>query len=194
MSTRVQLVQGTEMSELLERDENKQYKIPISGGTVYFFQDGSIVWDSDINDVSSRIVMGRDEILTTSIQNITLTADTWTDVISLDSSVFPDALQELSEGGTYALQIYIVSAIDNATAIQQNSTLYSGIVSWYWGDSNYDGVSIADEILLHRSGKEPYNIYIYAKIQNHNNNSVLSLTSNTSLTIGDSTIKLRKLI
>lgn len=103
MSTRVQLVQGTEISELLERDENKQYKIPISGGTVYFFQDGSIIWDSDINNVSSRIVMGRDEILTTSIQNITLTADTWTDVISLDSSVFPDALQELSEGGTFAL-------------------------------------------------------------------------------------------
>ena len=196
MSTRVQLVQGTEISELLERDENKQYKIPISGGTVYFFQDGSIIWDSDINNVSSRIVMGRDEILTTSIQNITLTADTWTDVISLDSSVFPDALQELSEGGTFALQISIDEATDTRTNTKQSNSFYSGIVSWYWGSRSSDNTTDADEILLHRSGMILQDIYIYAKIKKRDNNSVLSLksNSNTDLTINGLTIKLRKLI
>jgi hypothetical protein len=94
MSTKVQLVQGAEISELLERDENNQYKIPISGGTVYFFTDGSIVWDSLIDGTSSRIVMGRDEVLTTSVQDITLNATTWTDIISLDTTVFPNASQK----------------------------------------------------------------------------------------------------
>lgn len=194
MSTRVQLVQGAEISQLLERDENNQYKIPIENGTVYFFQDGNIVWDNEIDGALLRTVMGRDEILTTNRQNITLNATAWTDVISLNSNVFPDALQSLSEGGTFALQLHIKNATNTTTNTKQSNSFYSSIVSWYWGDTSSNSATAADEILLHRSGMILQNIYIYAKIEKRGDNSVLSLKSNTDLTIDDLTIKLRQLI
>lgn len=194
MSTRVQLVQGAEISQLLERDENNQYKIPIENGTVYFFQDGNIVWDNEIDGALLRTVMGRDEILTTNRQNITLNATAWTDVISLNSNVFPDALQSLSGGGTFALQLHIKNATNTTTNTKQSNSFYSSIVSWYWGDTPSNSATAADEILLHRSGRILQDIYIYAKIEKRGDNSVLSLKSNTDLTIDDLTIKLRQLI
>lgn len=193
MSTKVQLVKGIGVSQLLERDENNELKIPISGGTVYFLKDGRIVWDSDINSTPSRIVMGRDEVLTTTMENITLNATTWTDIMSLDTTIFPNASKTQMGGGTYALQIYIDSATDNIAEVKQTHTFYSGITSWFWGP-HFDGVSTADEILLHRSGQKPYDIYIYAKIEKRGDNSVLSLKSNTDLTIDNLSIKLCKLI
>ena len=62
--------------------------------------------------------------------------------------------------GTYIVQIYDVT--DHTVAGQHYGETYSGIMSWYSGNSN---AAHSDEIVLHRAGLSPNNGRIYLRIK-----------------------------
>ena len=196
----IKFLYGNDSSRLLTKDENNNYIVPLMPGTVYFASDGKIVWDypNEIANMTDRILMGKPEIITKTIETIIdLNSDTWTDIVALDKEEFSNAFTPYAGCGTFALQVYVVGAYDVINAVTQSNTCYSGVVSWYWsGVSHPDAVS-SDEILLHRSGMVMQDIHLYARIyKSASGSSILQLKSNTRVSIGSNnlTIKLRQLI
>jgi hypothetical protein len=79
-----------------------------------------------------------------------LTADTWVDT-GIDGS-------DLSTG-TYVLQVYVE---DFSVSGGHYYEFYSGIISWYSGNTNSD---VVDEIVLHRAGHAPNTAHIQLRVE-----------------------------
>lgn len=173
----VQFIQGNSISELTEA---------MCPGSIYFFKDGSIVWDhqDDENSSAERTIMNG-QVLEYTIHGFALNNQEWKNQ--------PCSILNQCPNGTYIIQLALITANeDNGTNLLDTKGIASGVCSLQHGV--FEG-SRSEEIQLHYAAEKNSNARLYAAI-NYNNDSSISLGLSTNVSylgVGALQIKLQKI-